>query len=835
MIVPVIIDNFTNDLKRLMHTFELLLENDRTHFAVTASAKLKELDSLDLKKIPFKNSLPVLKQLAALGRITFKGKPLIVDLFSRVAFAYSVDMDSAGLKLNSGLDLSVCQFIAPSNPVWLIRNQRLQVLGDEISWTELQKLPRLITAKELAELQTDAKAGFPEVRLNFSSAAAPEPLPVLLLTDGKGGFANLAMDYGTGNLTPFDPQGTKTLEQHWEKDLIEAGFERKQVLNAAYYCPLDKVSKIIPFLLEMGWKILDSRGRTVVQETARTLESAKEGQAMTISGRLQFGKSCADLNQLAQGLKKRERFLELSNNEVGFLKDNDPWQGLLEEVVISNNSLTLKPEKLGLLIEEKQAALPFLQLLQNLTPVEKLSLQMPFNGQLRPYQQTGVDWLNTLYQSGLSGILADEMGLGKTVQVLAFLAHRSPTARHLIVLPTSLLFNWEKELQRFLPAMPFKTHHGTLRTQLLETGIVLTTYNTLRSDSALFNEHEWDCLILDEAQAVKNPDTLAAQAVTRLKSRFRLSMTGTIIENHPKELWSHFHFILPGLLENRAVFEQRLQVSASDPQAIQKVQKVTRPFILRRKKEEVAKDLPPLQEQIIYVDMTEEQQAAYQQFLTATKHGLIQKIAADGEKKHRLEILEALLRLRQIACHPLLAASYLQAPVTSSAKLDQLLSDLEEIREEGKKALIFSQFASMLHLIAKELKTRGIPFSLLEGATQNREKEVAKFQEDPDTSFFLITLKAGGVGLNLTAADYVLLYDPWWNEAAEAQAISRAHRIGQKNPVIAKRYVAAHTVEEKMIDLKNAKKALFDGLLDGDLSMPDLNRDDLSRLLAQDE
>lgn len=454
-----------------------------------------------------------------------------------------------------------------------------------------------------------------------------------------------------------------------------------------------------------------------------------------------------------------------------------------------------------------------------------------FQGELRPYQQEGVSWLAFLYEFGLHGILADDMGLGKTVQVLAFLSQLETEQPILIVMPTSLIFSWKREIERFLPEAAVIVHHGPERPRevaaLQRSGIILTTYTTLRLDSDLLAQVNCEVLVLDEAQAIKNSRTQTFQAACKLHARLRLSLTGTPLENHLGELWAHFHFLIPDLFGDEKEFASELQAAEVDLRHLNRIKKKIRPFLLRRKKAEVARDLPEKIEQVVWVEMAESQRRIYEQFLS----GVRKKVQAEGMGKSRMEVLEALLRLRQICCHPLLLSGQLEEEVFESAKMEALLQDLEQVVEEGRKALVYSQFTSLLSLVGKQLRERNIPYAYLDGSTTNREEIVNRFQEDAALPLFLISLKAGGVGLNLTSADYVFLYDPWWNEAAENQAIDRAHRIGRKETVIAKRYVTVESVEEKMMKLKEHKRSLGDHLLDEDAGNASLTADDLLFLI----
>jgi SNF2 family DNA or RNA helicase len=360
----------------------------------------------------------------------------------------------------------------------------------------------------------------------------------------------------------------------------------------------------------------------------------------------------------------------------------------------------------------------------------------------------------------------------------------------------------------------------------------LTSYATLRIDFELFESHTYQCIILDEAQTIKNPNTKTAKAIYKLKGGFRLSLTGTPIENHIIEIWAHFHFLIPDLFGLEKKFTAEIEAGSADFRYMQRIRKKMRPFVLRRKKEEVAKDLPERIEQVVWIEMPAEQRKVYENFLAGFRSNLLKKVELDGLGKHRIEVLEAILRLRQICCHPLLALGQSEDMQSiPSAKLEALMQDIETAVEEGRKVLVYSQFTTMLQLILNEVNQRKWSFVYLDGQTKDREKVVTQFQEDPSTFIFLISLKAGGIGLNLTAADYVFLYDPWWNEAVENQAIDRAHRIGRKETVIAKRYVMVETIEEKMMTLKASKRALLTDLMSDSLGEAKLSVDDLRYLL----
>ena len=470
-----------------------------------------------------------------------------------------------------------------------------------------------------------------------------------------------------------------------------------------------------------------------------------------------------------------------------------------------------------------------------------------FAGTLREYQREGLGWLDFLRRFGLGGCLADDMGLGKTVQVLALLdalreTRDEPRHPSMVVVPRSLVFNWIREAARFTPKLRVLDFTGPARRfdeiDAATVDVVITTYGTLRRDAAALADIPFDYAILDEAQTIKNPASGAAKAARLLRANHRLAMTGTPIENRLEELWSLFEFLNPGMLGSASGFSELVRLTemegspAAEPSAQRDLlARALRPVILRRTKEQVASDLPPRTEQTLAVVLEGEQRAFYDALLASYRHNLLEQVDRFGIGQVRMHILEALLRLRQAACHPVLVDARMSS--APSAKLDALLPRLEEIAEQGHKALVFSQFTSFLALARARLDAAGIPYEYLDGQVRDRQVRVDRFQADPACPLFLISLKAGGHGLNLTAADYVFLLDPWWNPAVEAQAIDRAHRIGQTRSVLATRLVARDTIEEKILELQASKRALADAILGQDQGvLSGIGRDELEVLLG---
>ena len=469
----------------------------------------------------------------------------------------------------------------------------------------------------------------------------------------------------------------------------------------------------------------------------------------------------------------------------------------------------------------------------------------PLEDVLRPYQRHGVAWLRFLRDEGFGGVLADEMGLGKTLQVLAHLAavHAStPDARRrpsLVVCPTSLVFNWAAEARRFTPHLDVVVLHGPARHALLprvaSAHLVVTSYALVRRDLEALRQHEFDTVILDEAQHIKNRGTQNAQSVKALRSSHRLVLTGTPLENSVLDLWSLMDFLMPGHLGTADDFRERYEVPIArerDKAAMARLSRRIRPFLLRRLKRDVAADLPPRMEHVSYCDLTDEQSAVYRQLLEATRKEVHEAVGPNGLARGRMLVLTALLRLRQACCDLRLLRPD-ATDLAQGGKVQLFNELLDEILDGGHRALVFSQFTSMLALLRDELAQRGVPFCYLDGSTTDRAGVVQRFQSDPAVPIFLISLKAGGVGLNLTGADTVVHFDPWWNPAVEDQATDRAHRIGQSKVVTSYKLIARGTVEEKILALQQRKRDLVAATLTGEDALAgSLSWDEIQELLA---
>jgi superfamily II DNA or RNA helicase len=449
------------------------------------------------------------------------------------------------------------------------------------------------------------------------------------------------------------------------------------------------------------------------------------------------------------------------------------------------------------------------------------ALPPDLTAELRDYQRRGVDWLCLLRDAGVGALLADDMGLGKTLQTACALA-----GRVLVVAPTSTLHNWAAELARFRPALRVHLYHGPRRALEPGDGVTLTSYALLRLDHEPLAAVAWDIVVLDEAQAIKEPTTATATAACALQAGWRVALSGTPVENRLTELWSLCHFLNPGLLGGRKDFVERFArpIEGGSPRAAAELQARLRPLVLRRRKSEVARELPPRTEVVLRVALDPNERLVYDSLRAATHAELIARLAAGGDM---IEALELLLRLRQAACHPALIPGQ---QATRSSKVDLLLEQLGEVTAAGHRALVFSQWTSLLDLVEDALTTARLNYLRLDGRTEDRADVVARFQAADGPPVMLVSLRAGGTGLNLTAADHVYLLDPWWNPAVEDQAADRAHRIGQARPVFVHRLVAEGTVEEKILELHARKRALSIAALEGAQAQT-LSREDLVELL----
>ncbi len=713
-------------------------------------------------------------------------------------------------------------------------------LVESLALEEIVARPRpcltLRTPRQNWGLGSDKLIG--ELEFDYDGAVIP-----------AGRTTPLAVSTELGLVIRRDPR----TESSADVKLFELGFREAKdprLDPGTLELPAKRMAPVAKDLVAAGWRI-EAEGKLIRPAGEFKLALSTGIDWFELGGGVDYGDQRVNLPELLAAARRGESMIELGDGSMGMLPEE--WlkkYGMLADLGASENGCLRFGVSQASMLDALLANQPEIQVdaafekirqnLQEFDGIVEMDSPPGFHGELRPYQREGLGWLDYLHRFGFGGILADDMGLGKTIQVLALLqrrrAHRQAKGPSLAVVPRSLVFNWMQEAAKFTPRLRVLDYTGPGRHPLRETfsdhDLIITTYGTVRTDIAELTNFEFDYAILDEAQAIKNSESQSAKAARLLRSRHKLAMSGTPIENHLGELWSILEFLNPGMLGADTVFK-RFTGGGSNLEQTDRVllAKALRPFILRRTKQQVVKDLPDKTEQTLYCDMEADQKRCYDELRAHYRDALLRKDSAELNRS-KIEVLEALLRLRQAACHPgLISEELAHEP---SAKLDMLIPSLAEIVEEGHKVLVFSQFTSFLAIVKERLDQAGIVHEYLDGRTRNRAARVERFQTDPDCPVFLISLKAGGLGLNLTAAEYVYLLDPWWNPAVEAQAIDRSHRIGQTRNVFAYRLICRNTVEEKILELQQKKRDLADAILSADDKsvIQNLSREDLEFLLS---
>jgi superfamily II DNA or RNA helicase len=723
----------------------------------------------------------------------------------------------------------------------------------------LYGLPRLPPIESTSESAVTVVDGHPVPCLSIAGKAG--------LTGGRdGSWLRLSFRYGRVRVdgalltaTVFDPESLtvyrrdRAAEAAAEALLMELGAKKEWDYTKRQHGLAFTRSKLLPAVVELvrvGWQVdTDGAAYRAPTGTHAEVRSAHGINWFELDARVRFGDEEVELPALLDALGKGETTITLSDGSVGLLPTE--WLARLRPIVATGagdgDVTRFARSQVGLLdalletIPDVSVDDTFETARAELHGFERVTPRDPpptFHGTLREYQREGLGWFHFLRRFRLGGCLADDMGLGKTVQVLALLEElrMEGAGPSIVVVPRSLVFNWKREAERFAPRLRVADYTGPGRADVNPNAsdLIITTYGTLRRDALALASVEFEYAILDEAQAIKNPKTASSKAARLIKARHRLALSGTPIENRLEELWSLFEFLNPGMLGPASTFGAMAQLMTSGPDETdgrELLAKAMRPVILRRTKDQVAPELPPRVEQTLEVELEPAQRRFYDALLARYRRSVLERVDRVGIQRARMHVLEALLRLRQAACHPVLAdASRTELP---SAKLDALMPALAEVVDEGHKAVVFSQFTSFLSLVRKRLDEAGLRYEYLDGQTRDREARVDHFQSDASIPLFLVSLKAGGHGLNLTAADYVYLLDPWWNPAVEAQAIDRTHRIGQTRRVIATRLVARATIEEKILALQASKRALADAILAADNGvLAKIGREELEALLA---
>lgn len=755
--------------------------------------------------------------------------------------------------------------------------RRFPLQGDGVGWEIVQAkpTPRLYLSDQNNELQAQLRFVYADLELRydpeypaFNVQRRPESLTLARIQ------RDVEAEKAAAEMLSSASFGLKRVAQPSQPGLYR--------LRARVH-PVDFLLNSVPRLAAAGFEIYGEEAL----KTARVNRNKPTIGFKVTSGIdwfdvhavVNFGDLEVALPEIRRALRKRDRYIKLADGSIGEIPEEwiERYKHLFALGEVEGDNLRFSKHHLGLIdvaleeanrqeaddeFDRKRHRLRSLlnrsdHEFEGITPRE---LPSGFKGELRHYQKAGYDWLHFLREFGFGGCLADDMGLGKTIQALVFLQsiyrsdhNAAPTSAapsaeprvhnveklpaSLLVVPRSLLVNWQRESQRFTPDLKILEFFDTDRVKdtavFDDVDLVITTYGVLLRDIQLLHGYTFYYAILDESQAIKNPMSQTARSAHLLRARHKLALTGTPIENSTFEIWSQFAFLNPGLLGPMHYFKTEFGLpieKRTDPQAAETLRKMVYPFILRRTKDQVAPELPPRTERILYCDMEPAQRKLYNRTRDYFRGMVLGMLDKEGLGESRMKILEGLLRLRQICNHPHLVDEKFHG---SSAKFELLVDTLETLRSENHKALVFSQFVKMLTLVRNELDERGAPYTYLDGQTNDRQEQVDRFQNSPDIPFFLISLRAGGLGLNLTAADYVIHIDPWWNPAVEMQASDRTHRIGQEKPVFVYKLIARDSVEEKILTLQERKRTLVDQIITNESAFfKSLTREDIEELFS---
>jgi SNF2 family DNA or RNA helicase len=668
--------------------------------------------------------------------------------------------------------------------------------------------------------------------------------------------------------------------KEWENTKVEAlkkiGIENLEgaifITNNPNLNIIERIVQNKDYLNACGFEIDQSllNNKYYLGEVSIELKISKQQDWFDINAIVQFGNFKVPFSKLKHHITKGIKEFLLPDGNIAIIPEEwfTKYSQLMELSVENQNDLQLKNYHFGVL-EALENEISNSQIQYFAPDQKKHDLPQKFKGVLRDYQMQSYQWLRALNEHHFGACLADDMGLGKTVQILFFLQYYKENflapplniisnrpqlllfqkeeefknnllyrKTILVIVPTSLVYNWTNEIEKYTD-LTYHIHSGSNRTKDIQSklhrfDIIITTYGTIRNDIGLFKNHEFDFIILDEAQAIKNTSSQTTKTIFQLKGKQKIVMTGTPIENSITDLWSIFNFINPGLLGNSAHF-QRIYVDAIEKdknfEKTNQLKAIINPFILRRTKEQVAKELPEKTEKTIYCEMDEEQEKIYTKYKHAYRNELLNLIRENNFNKQKINVLNGLMKLRQIANHPKLND---REYTGGSGKINELKHTINNIVKSGHKALIFSQFVQHLKIVEEYLNEEKLEYLYIDGSISSakRQKLVDEFQSNPRIQLFLIQLKSGGVGLNLTAADYVLIIDPWWNPAVERQAMDRTHRIGQVRPVFVYKFISKNTIEEKIIHLQEKKKRVSQDILDlSELGVNNLSDIEINNLL----
>lgn len=776
-------------------------------------------------------------------------------------------------------------FLESKNEYFILTYQDYRTLEklSVIDYNQCGHSPELFSTQVLSELEEHYKVDRGEFFLRTSVSVTP--VNRLLLTELNNAFLMLTPQWiYDGNLAEGEWQPSFEVIKNGTAQLISRNQEAEKVListlvslhpnfasqhNGYYYLSFADAQKkqwflkVYHRLLQMdieiaGMDIL-KHFRYSSHEVATSMKLLREDEShLVYEMDVSFGKEKVLLAELQKMLLAGQKAVLLKDGALGIL--GDAWMQQYAPIVkhgkIRNNEIELL-RWMAVTAGQNTGDEPVLrqalqknwwQKWQEWQQPDKPVYDVPgsLRASLRPYQHKGYEWLMLLNEIGAGACLADDMGLGKTLQSIAAIVSyiaQKPASKNIIICPSSLIYNWQQELEKFAPFIRVQVYHGVNRKKEDLTGsnmqVIITTYNTMRNDADIISEQIYGIAIVDESHNIKNPSAQITQAVMKLRSCFRLALSGTPVVNNTFDLYSQLNFVVPGLFGSREFFKREYADPIGmrqDEEKVTALKKLTAPFVLRRTKEQVARDLPDKTESVLWCEMNGLQRNVYEDILQQTRKSIFLEVEKNGLSKSKFSILQGMTRLRQVCNSPLLLPEDdRQVSCSASVKMQVLMDELANILP-SHKALVFSQFSSMLYLLADECKKKGFPFYHFDGQTPpaKRTEMVNAFQEPGnDVPLFLISLKAGNTGLTLTAADYVFLFDPWWNTAVEEQAVDRTHRIGQTKNVFAYKMICKDTIEEKIITLQQKKKKLSEELISADEGfVKSLTEEDLEYLFS---
>lgn len=788
-----------------------------------------------------------------------------LDVKPEIIFQYGNDGYSIGVYLQE-IEYAELDYTLRSKQVIAVYKDRILALHPDIPQNFFESLPtdRKISFKNIEKMQESLSVFGDKITFRVQGKKKKKSLkstdcrPVLNFASSLK-YAELSFEYNHKlKVKSHDPrkvffdlangieiQRNYSSENGYINLMKKAGVQYRPSEYGDWFFPSLKLDCILKKLNKNGFKLqIDQKPFRI--KIKHDWQVRIEGRHIHVQGNISYKERKADLTKIFKSFVNNQPFFLLSDGSYGYMSSplKKELHRLFENGLIKKDEIVIRDFHFPGVSEifkdkaDSDVDLNFRNLLTFEAEMGRLKaypVPESLKDILRPYQKQGYYWLSSLNELGFNGILADDMGLGKTLQVLTLLLRFKETSDQgssLLVVPKTLIYNWELEIKKFTPSLTYILHTGKDRDKdgISFNGhdLIITSYALMRIDFDIFETIKWNYLILDEAQAIKNPSAQITQAVKRIDSKHRLSLSGTPVENSPVDLWSHFDFLMPGFLEDINQFIEKY--NANEPKNLERLREKSKPFILRRLKSQVCKELPPKTEITLSCEFTDDQKYAYDQALLSGKEDLSKK--KTEHQSISIHILTLLLRLRQIACHPSLAFPDKDKTAFTSGKHELVLETAEEIISEGHKILIFSQFIEHLRILQITFKSKGIDNFYLDGSTVDRQGVIQGFQEREGPCVFFISLKAGGLGLNLTEASYVFLLDPWWNPAVENQAIDRCYRIGQENPVTVYRFITEDSVEEAVSKLQEMKNAMEKAVIsEADIDHVPLTEERLEALL----